>query len=287
MPASLLTVAEGFSVRVVSASPQLAPNIDQIALWPSDTNPTHLIACNEQGSGQIGVQSIDLRTGTPHTIILSGLTSCDPTRRTPWGTIIVGEENSTSGRIFEILDPLNTTNVTVPSSGFGDSSDPAHVVGRPALGQFAFEGIGILPNGVVYLTDENRPGTGGIGNPGGAILKFIPSALWTPGNPAIRIFRSRRGLRELLRHAHRPTAAANRRRTGQRVRSRRVGIDDRQRAAQSAQHGGHAEAHQLLPSGRHVDRSKVLNTGSVRFCGTATGQDVPADTGSQRRQCVG
>ena len=61
----------------------------------------------------------------------------DPARRTPWGTIVVGEENGMNGRIIEILDPIGTTNATIPTSGYGDSSDPTHVVARPALGQFA------------------------------------------------------------------------------------------------------------------------------------------------------
>jgi len=147
-PAALLTVAPGLRVRVLSAAANLAPNIDQMLLYPAK-HPTHIIACNEQGSSQIGVQRIELKTGKAETIIGAGLTSCDPARITPWGTVVVGEEAGTNGRIFEILDPLHTTNVTVAASGFGASSDPTHVVSRPALGQFSFEGIGILRNRIV------------------------------------------------------------------------------------------------------------------------------------------
>ena len=46
-PAGLLTVAPGLSVRVVSSYAGLAPNVDQMVLWPNDVNPTHIIACNE------------------------------------------------------------------------------------------------------------------------------------------------------------------------------------------------------------------------------------------------
>jgi secreted PhoX family phosphatase len=175
-PARLVTVASGLHVSVVSAHPALGPNIDMRVLWPKD-HPTHLIACNEQGAAQVGVQRISLATGVPETIIASGLTSCDPVRATPWGTITVGEENGANGRTFEILDPLATTGVTVSGSGATTTtSDPTHVAYRPALGQLAFEGTAFLPNGVMYSTDENRPGNG---NPGGAIFKFVPATLWT------------------------------------------------------------------------------------------------------------
>ena len=35
-----------------------------------------------------------------------------------------------------------------------------------------------MPNGVMYSSDENRPGSG---NPGGAVVKFIPTTLWAGG----------------------------------------------------------------------------------------------------------
>jgi hypothetical protein len=131
-PAALLSVAPGLRVRVVSAASNLAPNIDQMFLWPNAKHPTHIIGCNEQGSSQIGVQRVELKTGKAETIISAGLTSCDPARLTPWGTLVVGEENGTNGRVFEILDPIHTTNVTVPTSGYGATSDPEHVAARPA-----------------------------------------------------------------------------------------------------------------------------------------------------------
>ena len=179
--ASLVTAADGLRVTVVSAHADLGPNIDMMALWPNETRPTHLIACNEQDPGDVAVQRINLKTGVPEDIISSGLDSCDPVRRTAWGTVIVGEEAGSDGRVFEILDPLGTTGVVI--TGFGAatvSSDPGHVVRREAVGQLSFEGIALLPNGVMYSSDENRPSSG---NPGGGIFKFIPSVPWTGGPP--------------------------------------------------------------------------------------------------------
>src|SRR5689334_4386759 len=96
-PASAITVAPGLTVKVVSAAPGLAPNIDQMVLWPDATNPTHLIACNEQGGTEVAVQRITLATGAVETILAAGtsgdpgMSTCDPVRKTPWGTIVVGE----------------------------------------------------------------------------------------------------------------------------------------------------------------------------------------------------
>jgi secreted PhoX family phosphatase len=274
-PATLITVAPGLTVRTVSASPTLAPNIDQIALWPSDMNPTHLIACNEQGSGQVGVQSIEIRTGAVHNIIASGLSSCDPTRRTPWGTIIVGEENGTNGRLIEILDPLHTTDVAVPSSGFGATSDPAHVVARAALGQFSFEGIGILPTGVVYLTDENRPGNGGIGNPGGAMVKFIPSNLWSGSSPITDLSQSPWTSGSLF--GMRLGRNSNNSDVGQGNESGRgAWVEMAGEAPQNLR--STAATLKLTSYYRPEDIAmdpKALAQGRVRLCGTATGQDIP------------
>ena len=241
--------------------------------------PTHIIACNEQGSGQVAVQRIELSTGHVANIISSGLTNCDPTRRSPWGTVIVGEEAGVNGRIFEILDPITTTGVTVPSSGFGPSSDPAHVVSRPALGQLSFEGLGILPNGIVYFTDENRPGAGGLGNPGGAIIKFIPQVLWLGGSPPIaslaqspwtagRLFGMRLGRN------------SNNTDVGQ---GNEFGRGVWVEITGSAPINLRAAAITLKltsyyrPEDIAVDL-KALAAGKVRFCGTNTGQDEPAST---------
>lgn len=276
-PAGLLTVAPGLSVKVVSAHPSLGPNIDQMVLWPNAAAPTHIIACNEQGNGQIGVQRVNLATGVPENIISSGLTSCDPVRATPWGTIVVGEEAGTNGRLFEILDPLNTTGVTVPNSGFGASSDPAHVVGRPALGQFSFEGIGILPNGVVYLTDENRPGGGGIGNPGGAVVKFIPTVLWTTGTPAINdlaqspwtsgsIF----GIRIGRNSGNTDVGQGNEFGRGVWIPVTGDAPINLRAAASTLKLTSFYRPEDMV-----IDQ-KVLAAGNVRFCGTNTGQDIPS-----------
>ena len=278
-PAALLTVARGLRVRVVSAGADLAPNIDQMVLWPNDKHPTHIIACNEQGAAQIGVQRIDLRTGAVGTIVASGLSSCDPVRMTPWHTIIVGEEAGTNGRIFEIIDPLNTTDVAISGSGAGtgiSGANAANVAFRGTLGQMSFEGLAILPNGVTYMSDENRPGGG---NPGGAVIKFIPSNPWVSGNTAITDL------------SQSPYTAGTL--WGMRV-GRNSGNSDYGQgnefgrgvwvsvpmSSNAAPTNLRIEARNLKltsyyrPEDMDVDL-KELAAGNVRFCGTNTGQDIP------------
>lgn len=177
----LISVAPGLKCNVVSEKPNLAANIDMMVLYPNDTVPTHIIACNEQGAGNVAVQRINLATGVAEDIISSGLVSCDPAEITPWGTVIIGEEAGTNGRMFEILDPLSTSGVTVIGAGLlTTTSDDTKVRYIEPLGQLSFEGISVLPNGVTYYQDENRPGSG---NGGGGYFKYIPNTLWAGGAP--------------------------------------------------------------------------------------------------------
>jgi len=172
-PTSLITVAKGLRVHVVTAVPNAGANIDQMVLWPNDQTPTHLIVANEEGPAQPGLQRIRLSDGLVETI-LSGTSSGDPVRRTPWGTILLGEENGTDGWLIEIANPLSTTGVTF-TRATGASSDPSHVVARSAPGRLSWESIALYPTGVMYYGDENRPSNG---TPGGAYFKFIPASPW-------------------------------------------------------------------------------------------------------------
>ncbi len=173
-PTSLVTLAKGLRAHVVAAGPNVGPNIDQMALWPNDQHPTYLIACNEQGAAEPGVQRIRLFDGKAETI-LTGTDSCDPVRRTAWGTIVIGEE-TTNGWLLEIMNPLHTTNVFFDRGTGGLSgADAGNVAVRPAVGRLAFEGLALYPNGVMYYGDENRPLNG---TPGGAYFKFIPATPW-------------------------------------------------------------------------------------------------------------
>jgi secreted PhoX family phosphatase len=172
-PTRLVTLAKGLSAHVVSSLPNLGPNIDQMALWPAGPNPTHIIACNEEGTAQPGLQRVRLSDGLVETIV-TGTTSCDPVRRTAWGTIVFGEEAGASGWMIELINPLATTGVTFDriAGTFSGGVGTANLATLPALGRLSFEGLAVYPNGVVYYGDENRPGGG---NPGGAYFKFIPS----------------------------------------------------------------------------------------------------------------
>lgn len=193
------------SLRAEYVSRSIAHNADQFAFWPNDDHPTHQIWCIEEFNPKIlkdangsdlflpgglvkkwtpGVQRINLRTGVVETI-LRGTAGCDGLRRTPWGTILATEE-ADDGGAYEIIDPLMVTNHTIVDRATGAVVDPNNlpstkIVKRPALGKFAWEGIAILPTGVLYAGDELRPGEpvsgGGLGpdSDGGAIFKFIPA----------------------------------------------------------------------------------------------------------------
>jgi hypothetical protein len=178
-PTALVTLAKGLHARVLSARANLGANIDMMALWPNDSNPTHLIACNEQGTTEPGVQRIRLSDGFVETIV-TGTSSCDPVKRTAWGSVIIGEEVGGTGWVFELINPLQTSNVTFDrvAGTFSGGVGAANLATRPALGHLAFEGLALLPNGVMYYGDENRPATG---TAGGAYFKFIPSTPWAGG----------------------------------------------------------------------------------------------------------
>jgi hypothetical protein len=182
-----LAVSKGLKVEYVTREAGNAT--DQMMLWPPE-NPTHIISAVEGGRTDLGggkfnpsVQRINLATGAVETI-LRGLTSGDPIRITPWGTILFAEEASDGGA-YEIINPLNTTNVTVTDRATGAVSGPdaGNVVKRTALPVIAWEGIVVLPNGVVYAGDELRPGTGTADKDGGSLFKFIPTTLRTLTTP--------------------------------------------------------------------------------------------------------
>ncbi|MFN8633951.1 MAG: DUF839 domain-containing protein [Chloroflexota bacterium] len=184
-PTTLFTLAGGLRARVVSRG-VAAPNIDQMALWPDDRNPTHLIACNEQGTGDPGLQRIEIATGAAETIV-TGTTECDPVRKTPWGTILFGEEaggGANGGALYELIDPLHTTGVTLnrATGAFSGGTGAANLTARPALGRLSFEGLAIYANGLVYYGDEQRPANG---TPGGAYFKFVPTTPRSTSAPPI------------------------------------------------------------------------------------------------------
>ena len=176
-PEQLAQLARGLTAKVVTSA--AAPNVDMIALWPNDTAPTHLVFCNEQGAAQPGLQRLDLATGDIATI-LTGTSSCDPVHRTAWGTLVFGEEAGSTGGLYELIDPLHTTDVSLDRTTHLTSggTNPGNIVYRGAPGNLSYEGVALYDNGVMYYGDENRPSNG---NPGGAMYKFVPSTPWAGG----------------------------------------------------------------------------------------------------------
>ena len=101
-----IQVAPGLRVSLVSSS--VASAADQIAFWPNDDRPRYVFVCDEETTTP-AVQRVDLTQppASNATTIVTGLSSCDPVRRTPWGTILVGEENGANGGLYELIDPAN------------------------------------------------------------------------------------------------------------------------------------------------------------------------------------
>jgi hypothetical protein len=174
-PKGLVTVAKGLKVNVVSAG-KAAGVIDQMVLWPTNS-PKYIIGIDEEGPAQPSLQKIDLKTGVATTIV-SGTSSGDPVRVTPWGTILFGEENGDTGAMYEIIDPLSVVGATINRTTGASSSPNIRRVG--ALGFNSFEGIAILPNGVTYYGNELSANAGAAG---GAYYKFIPTTPWAGGAP--------------------------------------------------------------------------------------------------------
>jgi secreted PhoX family phosphatase len=184
-PTKLVTLAKGLTAAVVTD--QAAPNLDMMVLWPSAADPQYLIMCNEQeGATDPGLQRIKVTTGAAETIV-TGTIDCDPVEATPWGTVVFGEEaggGPNGGRVYELLDPVGTTGVSLDRTTgvFSGGTGASNLTARPALGRLSFEGIGILPNGVTYYGDENRPASG---TAGGAYFKFVPAHPFGPSSGPI------------------------------------------------------------------------------------------------------
>ena len=179
-PADSVALAEGLSAEFVTRD--AGNHLDMMAFYPAE-NPTHLIACIEGDAEEIatgkmnpGVQRIALADGKVETIV-RGTNSCDGIRTTAWGTILFTEEDDLGGA-YEILNPLAISGaVTITDRVTGATTDEAAVIRRMALPTMAWEGIGLMANGVVYAGDELRPGTDVQNADGGAIFKFVPATL--------------------------------------------------------------------------------------------------------------
>lgn len=175
-PEDQVILAEGLKAEFVTRN--IANHADMIAFYPL-ANPTHAVVCIEAdretlegGKLNPGVQRVALADGKVETIV-RGTSSCDGIRTTPWNTILFTEEDD-DGAAYEILDPLKATEITITDRKKGEISDAAMVVKHAALPMMAWEGLTILPSGVVYAGDELRPGTSYPDRDGGAIFKFVP-----------------------------------------------------------------------------------------------------------------
>ncbi|MCB1888698.1 MAG: DUF839 domain-containing protein [Rhodocyclaceae bacterium] len=111
----------------------------------------------QENGGGIGVVTvIDLKTKAVLSYaaedfgITPGFSRLDGIEWTPWGTLLIAEENGAAGRLFEC-----------EADGMALAC-----VDRPAVGRMSHEGIAVDKRGNVYVGDELN---------GGSIYKFVPS----------------------------------------------------------------------------------------------------------------
>ena len=174
-PAALLTVAKGLKVNVISAG-KAAPNIDQMVLWPPRIRRT-LIGRNEEGTREPGLQKIDLETGRRPRSRPGSRTA---TRSEPHR----GARSSSARRPATARCTRSSTRSTRRRRDDRPrrraSARARRSAGSTRSGFNAFEGLGILPNGVTYYGDESGRERGA---PGGAYYKFVPTTPWAGGPP--------------------------------------------------------------------------------------------------------
>jgi hypothetical protein len=198
-----LLLAAGLNADFVSR--HIASPADMMALYPDEAAPTHVILCIEQPRNGVtpdgnsglnpGIQRVELASGKIETI-LHGTDHCDGIRVTPWGTVLASEETP-DGRVYEVMAPLITTGHWIADRDSGDirsavdSEEPSvRVVQHRNLPVIAWEGLAILPSGVLYAGDELRPGEEGRDRDGGAIYKFLPARPRQTGKPIERLNQS-------------------------------------------------------------------------------------------------
>lgn len=175
--ADVLQLAGGLKGEFVTR--EVADSADMIAFYPLN-NPTHMILCiegdrEELEAGKLnpGVQRVSMADGKVETIV-RGTSACDGIRTTPWNTILFTEE-ADDGGAYELLNPLKATEISITDRAKGETTDALQVRKHKALPNMAWEGLTILPNGIVYAGDELRPGTSYPNTDGGAMFKFLPS----------------------------------------------------------------------------------------------------------------
>ena len=180
-PEDQIILADGLKAEY--ATRDIAHHADMIAFYPKD-NPTHMIVCIEGDREELeggklnpGVQRVSMADGKVETVV-RGTSSCDGIRTTPWNTVLFTEEDDEGGA-YEILNPLAVTEVSIKDRATGETTDAAAVAKWPKLPKMAWEGLTILPSGVVFAGDELRPGTTYPNTDGGAIYKFVPAKAMT------------------------------------------------------------------------------------------------------------
>ena len=168
-----ITVAPGLQVSLVSSV--VASAADQIAFWPNDENPTHVFVCDEETSTP-SVQRVDLSgpANANVTTIVTGLSSCDPVRRTAVGHHHRGRGSGADGGLYELIDPANI-NTAINVSDRGRWHDQRSAASGETQGRRTAsrgKGIAVAADGTMIYGDELAPSGG---NAGGGVYKFVPS----------------------------------------------------------------------------------------------------------------